>query len=356
VDLDLREKSRRILLTGANGAGKTTILEAVYLLARGRSFRGRKAGSLTTDGERRTLIEGRFREANSSSESILVFERSSRGSLRRYNGVAIGSLPPTDSPLRVKLVGENPQALLEGEPAFRRGLLDWNVFHVEHQLGQLRADLRRVLAQRNAALRQAGSGASFWDPAFVDLSVRITAKRAVFVDLWRTQFRSIADDFSFLDGCDLFFERGWPNDDELTEILDRGRNAEIHRGQTLAGAHRADFGIGRDGSPPRLSRGQAKVAVCLLQLSAERVHCGEGLAPSLWLLDDIDAELDRGTADRLWGLFEDPAAQQFVAQLNPECRNTAEEPSASDTMFHVEQGNLTHPKLANLPPTPQYLP
>lgn len=76
VDLDLRQRSQRILLTGANGAGKTTLLEAVYLLARGRSFRGRKAGSLTSDGERRTLVEGRFCEVDSSSESILVFERS----------------------------------------------------------------------------------------------------------------------------------------------------------------------------------------------------------------------------------------------------------------------------------------
>lgn len=204
VDLDLRQRSQRILLTGANGAGKTTLLEAVYLLARGRSFRGRKAGSLTSDGERRTLVEGRFCEVDSSSESILVFERSGRGSLRRYNSVAMGPLPPSDSPLRVKLVGENPQVLLEGEPTLRRGLLDWNVFHVEHQFGRLRADVRRVLAQRNAALRQGGARVSAWDPAFVELSDQLTVKRMAFLDRWRTQFRSLAEDFAFLDGCDLF--------------------------------------------------------------------------------------------------------------------------------------------------------
>ncbi|NCC23428.1 MAG: DNA replication and repair protein RecF, partial [Alphaproteobacteria bacterium] len=300
LDLDLRESSQRVLLTGANGAGKTTLLEAIYLLARGRSFRGRKAGSLTTDGERRTLIEGRFREVDSSSDSILVFERSGRGSLRRYNSVVMGSLPPSESPLRVKLVGENPQMLLEGDPTLRRGLLDWNVFHVEHQLGRLRADLRRVLAQRNAALREGGARVSAWDPAFVDLSNQMTGKRMAFLDRWRTQFRSLADDFAFLDGCDLFFERGWPKDSELLSILERGRSAEIQRGQTLAGAHRADFRINHDGSPSRLSRGQAKVAVCLLQLAAERVHRMAGLAPSLWLLDDVDAELDKASADRLW--------------------------------------------------------
>ncbi|SDX15769.1 DNA replication and repair protein RecF [Thiocapsa roseopersicina] len=339
-------------MSGANGAGKTTLLEAVYLLARGRSFRGRKAGSLTSDGECRTLIEGRFREADSSNESMLVFERSGRGSLRRYNSVVMGSLPPSDSPLRVKLVGENPQALLEGEPTLRRGLLDWNVFHVEHQLGRLRAELRRVLAQRNAALRQGGSRASFWDPAFVDLSDQMTAKRMDFVELWRSEFRSYADAFPFLHGSDLFFERGWPKDGDLSASLKRGQSAEILRGQTLAGAHRADIKIGRDGSPLRLSRGQAKVAVCLLQLAAERVHLGKGLAPSLWLLDDIDAELDASTAERLWRLFGDSDAQMLIARLSSESGGIAEVSAGAATMFHVERGTLTSPALVGLPPPP----
>jgi DNA replication and repair protein RecF len=354
VDLDLGEESPRILLTGANGAGKTTLLEAVYLLARGRSFRGRKAGSLTTDGERRTLIEGRFREGDSSSESMLVFERSGRGSVRRYNSVAMGSLPPSDSPLRVKLVGENPQALLDGEPTLRRGLLDWNLFHVEHRLGQLRADLRRVLAQRNAALRQAGSGAAFWNPAFVELSAGITAKREAFVDLWRTQFRSFADAFAFLDGYDLVFERGWPKDSDLADILERGQSAEIQRGQTLAGAHRADIRIGLDGGSSRLSRGQAKVAVCLLQLAAERVHRRSGLAPSLWLLDDIDAELDAATAERLWRLFDDPHAQQVVARLSHGIGGVCDRTAVQNAMFHVEHGTLAPAALAHLSPLRTY--
>jgi DNA replication and repair protein RecF len=353
VDLDLRQESPRILLTGANGAGKTTLLEAVYLLARGRSFRGRKAGSLTTDGEHRTLIEGVFRESDSSSESMLVFERSSRGSLRRYNSVAMESRPPSESPLRVKLVGENPQALLEGEPILRRGLLDWNVFHVEHRLGQLRADLRRVLAQRNAALRQTGSGASFWDPTFVDLCDRITAKREAFVELWGAQFRSFAKGFSFLDGCDLLFERGWPQDTELTDILRRGRSAEVQRGQTLAGAHRADIRIGRDGAGFRLSRGQAKVTVCLLQLAAERVHLGTGLAPSLWLLDDIGAEIDRRSADCLRRLLGELGTQQLVARLSYETRDGFDGSVVADSMFHVEHGTLRPVALAERPLPPR---
>lgn len=337
IDLGLGAGPRRILLTGPNGSGKTTLLEAVYLLARGRSFRGRKAGSLTTDGEHRTLIEGRFREVGSPNESTLVFERSGRGSLRQLDGVALSSLAPRESPLRVKLVGENPQALLEGEPTLRRGLLDWNVFHVEHQFGQLRVELRRVLAQRNAALRSGSAGVSLWDPAFLELSDRITAKRSAFFDLWRAHLLRLSSDFPFLDGCDLLFERGWPMDHDLLDVLEQGRTAEIQRGQTLAGPHRSDLMITRDGDPARLSRGQAKVVVCLLQLAAERVHRAAGLAPSLWLLDDLAAELDSATAKRVWGLFDGLDAQRFVTRLIPEPAGIADQ----DAMFHVEHGNAS---------------
>jgi hypothetical protein len=136
----------------------------------------------------------------------------SRGTERRINGVASGVGAPSNNPVRVKLVGENPQALLEGEPTLRRSLLDWNLFHVEHQLGRLRMELRRVLSQRNLALRIRGPGPSAWDPSFVEISEEITEKRESFVHAWRSHFLALAHEFPFLAGCDLLFERGWPRD------------------------------------------------------------------------------------------------------------------------------------------------
>jgi DNA replication and repair protein RecF len=126
-------------------------------------------------------------------------------------------------------------------------------------------------------------------------------------------------------------------DHDLLDILERGRSAEIQRGQTLVGPHRADLMIVCAGAPARLSRGQAKVVVCLLQLAAERVHRGAGLAPSLWLLDDIDAELDNTTAKRLWELFENLDAQRFVTRLMSEPVGIADQ----HAMFHVEHGMLS---------------
>jgi DNA replication and repair protein RecF len=344
LTLDLDGRAGGVLVTGSNGAGKTTVLEALYLLARGRSFRGRKAGGLTTDGELRTVIEGRLEEPGCPGESVVVFERTAREAHRRFNGIAIKGQSPQESPLRVKLVGENPQSLLDGEPALRRALLDWNVFHVERQLGRLRADLRRVLNQRNAALRRVPRGMCEWDGVFVELSEQITAKRRAFVNVWRSHFLGLSRGFTFLDGCDLVYTQGWPPDSDLFSVLERSRTMEVARGQTLAGPHRADLTIARDDLPLRLSRGQAKVAVCLLQVAAERVHLAEGLPPSLWLLDDLEAELDSVTAGQLMQLYAALAGQRFMTRIGSGEIRVTDIHAGCSSMFHVEHAGA-HPPI-----------
>lgn len=303
LSIDLRGYDGGLCVTGGNGAGKTTLLEAIYLLARGRSFRGRKAGPLTTDGELRTVIEGRFQQGGAQADSVLMLERTPRECVRQVNGLVLQGQSPHESPLLVKLVGENSQGLLEGQPALRRALLDWNVFHVEPRFGQLRNDLRRVINQRNAALHQGPRAAGAWDAPFLELSARIHRSRCRFVSSWRTEFVSLAKDFPFLDGCDLQYRQGWAKDMDLGDVLERLNQADLQRRQTAAGPHRADLVITREDVGVRLSRGQAKTATCLLQLAAENVHQSHGLHPSIWLLDDLAAELDSASLERLSNLY-----------------------------------------------------
>jgi DNA replication and repair protein RecF len=96
--------------------------------------------------------------------------------------------------------------------------------------------------------------------------------------------------------------------------------------------------------------------VCLLQLAAERVHRGKGLSPSLWLLDDIDAELDTATGDRLWRLFDEAEGQRMVARLGYHSTEIKDGSIHQDTMFHVEQGIVTSAAVADRPPPPTSLP
>ncbi|RNE92016.1 DNA replication/repair protein RecF [Marichromatium sp. AB31] len=326
-----------VVITGCNGAGKTTLLEAVYLLARGRSFRGRKAGPMTTRGERGTLVEGRC-EADAPDGRLLRYRRDHHGREHSLDGLP---WPPAGDqrPLRIKLIGENAQSLLEGDPALRRTFLDWNLFHVEPRLGALRRELSRVQQQRNAVLRRGGGRElAVWDRALSELGERIDHQRQTFFTRWRTRFHELAATFPFLDASDLVFARGWSAQQSLAEAIVTARRAELSRGHTLIGPGRAEFQLERDGARLALSRGQAKVVVCLLQLAAEQVHRDQGLAPALWLLDDIEAELDAHTLERLWGLIGQRDGQCILTRVA-----TAPDPGPctrpnATRVFHVEHG------------------
>nr|WP_246194638.1 DNA replication and repair protein RecF [Allochromatium palmeri] len=335
--LDFAIDTRTLLLTGANGAGKTSILEAIYLLARGRTFRGTKAGPLTTNGASFTRIEGVYQPSDREAVRIR-YVKEGAAATRAVHPPLWPETGGADwrSPLQVKLIGENAQTLLDSEPSLRRRFLDWNVFHVEHRFAQLHKDFTRVLMQRNAAIRSGGSQRGLWDRSFIELAESMDRQRGLFHAEWRACFLDLRDDYPFLRAADLHYRRGWPDGRALGETLDSLADQELTRGYTLAGPSRADFRIEPGEGRRGFSRGQAKIVVALLQLAAERVHRAHGRASVIWLLDDLEAELDRAMAERLWNAFESTGNQIIVTRVATDSDPGLFGKSQSLAMFHVE--------------------
>lgn len=335
--LDISIQTRTLLLTGANGAGKTTILEAIYMLARGRTFRGTKAGPLTTQGDSYTRIEGVYQPSNHHALRLRYVKEGTTVS-RDIHPPLCPETGEADwrSPLQVKLVGENAQILLDGEPSLKRRFLDWNVFHVEHRFAQIHKDFTRVLMQRNAAIRSGGGQHKLWDRSFIELAELLERQRALFHAEWRACFLELCEDYPFLRAADLYYRRGWPDSRDLGETLASLTDQELARGYTLAGPSRADFrvepGEGRRG----FSRGQAKIVVALLQLAAERVHRTHGRESVIWLLDDLEAELDRAQAKRLWNAFGATGNQVIATRVATDGDPGIFGDTESLTMLHVE--------------------
>lgn len=337
--LRLETDASTILLTGVNGAGKTTLLEAIYLLARGKTFRGTKAGPLCTVGEQKTRIKGLFIWPERERLAI-VFERDHSGSKRVFEPSGWLESAEFPLPLQVKLLSENAQILLDGEPDLRRRFLDWNVFHVEPGFGRVHKDFRRVLIQRNAAIRSKSGSRDLWDTTFVQYGEALEGYRRAFVDAWRTAFLEMCRAFAFLAECDIRYRRGWPEESTLSESIQDYRAREYERGFTLTGPSRADFYIERDSHRVGLSRGQAKVTVALLQLAAERVHLASGRPPAMFLLDDLEAELDTDTAARLWSVFCSTASQIVITRVAAKPDSGVLGGIRSIDMFHVEHGRI----------------
>lgn len=337
--LDLTIDTRTLLLTGANGAGKTSLLEAIYLLARGRTFRGTKAGPLTTLGESFTRVEGGYQPSGRDAVRIR-YVKDGATAVRDIHPPLWPETRGEDwrSPLQVKLIGENAQILLDGEPDLRRRFLDWNVFHVERHFARLQRDFTRVLMQRNAAIRMGGSQRGVWDRSFVALAEAMDQQRARFHAAWRACFLELCDEYPFLRGADLRYRRGWPPDRELGEVLTSLVDQEQTRGYTLAGPSRADFRVELAAGRRGFSRGQSKIVVALLQLAAERVHRAQGSKPVLWLLDDLEAELDQALAERLWNTFSATGNPIIATRVATDRTPGIFGATGGMTVFHVEHG------------------
>ncbi|EXJ17137.1 DNA replication/repair protein RecF [Imhoffiella purpurea] len=326
-----------VWLFGANGAGKSSVLEALYLLARGRTYRGRKFGPLVNRDQSRTRIKGSF-----ASEPDAPFEvrfvQDSKGAQREIRPPGVLDHDPDVPLIPTKLVTDNPQSLIEGDPQLRRLFLDWNTSLWNDRFKGQRYTFQRLLLQRNAALKAKWKDTAQWDSLFVEAAQSIDESRRAFLEGLRMPFLCLKADFPFLDDLDLEYDPGWPHGLALTEAMDACRDQERSRGFTLRGPHRADFYLSRDGERASLSRGQMKVVVSLLQLACEQLHRSAGAPRSIWLLDDLQAELDRNHVRKLWSLFVETGSQIFVTGVSRPSDPLDAGPSAA--MFHVEHGVL----------------
>jgi len=329
--VDMQLCSAITVLQGGNGAGKTAILEAVYLLSRGRSFRGRRLGPLVTYGERSACVEG-WLERGGAIERIHWENHRPAGPGEGTGYSKEGQGSSRRRPFLVRLVCDATPALVEGEPSMRRRFVDWNLFHVEPRFGEWRAGFRRVASQRNAWLRAGARGPAVWDRAYAEGMAQIEAARQGFADLLSDSFSTLTADIEWFQGLRLEWRSGLGNVEENLSRLEDARATDRRRGFTALGLSRDDLAITADGHRWAGSRGEAKIVGVLLQLAAQRIVDSQSALPALWLVDDLSAELADASSDRLLGIISAEAPQLIATALPGRVFQSV------GSLFHVEQG------------------
>lgn len=324
------------LLFGANGAGKTSILEAAFLLGRGRSFRTRLNERLIRHGQSQLRVVGRCSTGGFPHTLGLEVTRDG-GTRARLDAQNVRGLSELATALPIQVLDPDAHRLIEDSSTRRRRWLDWAVFHVEPGFAATWSRYSRALQQRNAALRAGSAELQIWDLELVREGERLSeARRRVLESLqpyWADVSRALLDE-----ELSLGFQAGWDRERTLEVALAEAVSGDRLRKTTTVGPHRADVSIRIRGKAVRevLSRGQQKLAAVALTLcQLEYLKQEHEVLPTL-LLDDPSAELDRERLDRFIERVKRLQTQLIVTALDRDFALFG----APDAVFHVEQGRV----------------
>ena len=326
------------LISGANASGKTSLLEALAYLGRGKSFRGASTSNLTQHGKEDFVL---FGEVDRAEGKISVGVRNGRDGLEvRVAGENASGAAALAEALPLQVIDPEVHNLIAGGPELRRRFLDWVAFHVEHDHLMIWRRFKRALKQRNAALKSRSSEAAIrsWNAEFLGLAEKLDESRRRVLELTT---ESLQEHGQALLGAELAFEylRGWPREKSLESALEGGIERDLQMGSTQSGPHRADIKVSYDERQARklVSRGQQKLLASSMILAATETAQAALEKPLLLLLDDPAAELDGDSIARLMAAVSALGCQVVATSLDPEALVFPEEP----VMFHVEQGVVT---------------
>jgi DNA replication and repair protein RecF len=345
------------VLVGANGVGKTNLLEAIGYLATLGSHRVGQDTSLVRAGADAALIRAAaIREGRRVQVDVEI--RPGSGVRGRVNGAAVPRARDVLGVVQATMFAPEDLGLVRGDPEERRRFLDLLATQrLPRYLGS-RQDYDRVLRQRNTLLRSAGgrlpaaalATLDVWDEKLAAAGAEIWAERlrlvAALTPLVTRAYQQLAarDDpleatyVSSLGGSAELDPDPAKLGQALRERLLADRPREVERGVTLSGPHRDDLALTLRALPARThaSHGEAWSLALALRLGAHRLLADEGEEPVL-LLDDVFAELDRRRRERVAEVAA-AAEQALVTAAVPE-----ELPRGLRAeMFHVEPGTVEH--------------
>ncbi|MET0088916.1 MAG: DNA replication/repair protein RecF [Candidatus Thiodiazotropha sp.] len=328
------------IFQGSNGAGKTTVLESIYLLARARAIKSTQHKNLINHTERELTV---FSEllSNSGHTTRLGIRKDKSNTLVKKNGEAVPRLTDLARIVPIANITPNIQRLMEEGPVHRRKLLNWGLFHVEQRFGAVISTYNQVLKQRNALLGTRSKDLSVWTQYLSQSGEEVNELQTSYLDKWKSEVNELLKLIPQLEGLELTLVKGWRQGMSLQESLDHNLRTDHERHFTSVGPHRMDIKITFHGQEIRdqFSRGQKKIVSVLFILAQASLLDKISNEPPILLIDDLHAELDHEIYTTLFSHISNTQYQTFLTRLSPDNLESGVFPHIS--MFHVEQGNVT---------------
>ena len=336
ANLSLNQKTNVII--GENAAGKTSVLESLDILSRGRSFRTNKFESLVSSGEKSFYIgatiggNGKKLEIHKEKNKtrVLINDKEEKKQSFLAQELAILCIHPSS------------HNLIEGPPSERRAFLDWGLFHVEQDFKAEYASYTKLLKQRNEALKTRSLKDDVWLEKLSEIGEKVTNMRANHMANLNRHFHENKE--YLLPDLELSFsyQKGWDGNDSLFDSLSARKAIDEERGYTSVGPQNANILISLNGHEAQkiCSRGQQKLIANIMLLSQSKEFYEKRKFPSIILVDDLSAELTLDMQERILERLFETNSQIFLTALNDSvladilCEMDA-------NVFHVEHGEIT---------------
>lgn len=364
-DVELKPAACNLFL-GKNGSGKTSILESIYLLSRGKSFRHHQPKHYIEHGQPTTTVFARLNSslALQDNEQIVAIEKAQDASTQlRLNGQTVTTQSPLTQLLPTLLLEPMSLNSLEEGSQARRELLDWLLFHVEQNFHSEWLSYQRLLKQRNSLLKQISSidqltpfqhqEINAWNQGLSRHAERIHQQREHVLETWQSNFDEQLAVFlpHYADKLRLRYSVGYDVEIGLETLLNERLASDIELGYTRMGCHRADINVMLKfvdesshahtlPATDMLSRGEKKLLMTAFRLSQLPLLNAVDKVP-LVLLDDITAELDDKALKILLNGLKQVNSQLFVTSLSDDIVSMVQEIWQDEVkLFHVEAGEV----------------
>lgn len=319
---------------GNNGAGKTSVLEAVHLLGRGTSFRSSDLSQLVNHAVTSCTVTAHLQDTR-----FLGVEYGLSGLRARVDGERNVGRAELAEYLPVMFMGPDSHRLLTDGPPLRRRLLDWGVFHVEPAFITIWRRYQRTLSQRNEAIKNR-QPVNIWDQGLVESARQLDHYRRSYTERLIPFAQYYVHELLGRHDLELDYVCGWRIGMEYGEVLQRGLEQDQKVGHTRYGPHRADIQVRFDSRVARdvVSRGQQKLLAFGLLLAQVALFQSLYSTRCVILVDDISSELDLAHRLKLLSLLKILETQVLITAVDqPDPSFLAE---TKPTMFHVEHGKI----------------
>lgn len=314
ANLDVSIPEGGVVIIGANGEGKTNLLESIYYLVLFRSLRGATDRELVRFGEK-----GFFVAAKSGARITAGYELDGGRKKVTIDGAPATRLSDAVGQLIAVPFSPMDRDIVSGGPAGRRRYLDVLLaLSSKAYLRQL-TEMRLALKQRNAALRRGDiPSAKAFDKPFAAPATRVGQHRAEWIEQWASRFSDVCQALGERGHPTMRYQaRGWEanaSEEHLLSVLAQQLDRDARHGATTVGPHRDDIALQLGDRAMRAygSAGQQRTAAIGLRiLEGETIARETGRTP-LALYDDVFVELDEGRQERLLGLIQDSLPGQAI--------------------------------------------